>query len=84
MRVDEGLLVDQSLNVGWLPNSNRMSQTYEEAITLRHALHMSTGLYPVDSFRWNMPRDQDSLLGRGELGERRAESRLVREPARTE
>ena len=49
--VDEGRLeLDAPLGFGWLPDVRDPEQDPRNAITLRHVLNMSSGLYPVDSF----------------------------------
>ncbi len=51
MRVaDEAMSLDTPLQLDWLP---KIDAEYDprNAITLRHLLNMSSGLYPVDSFK---------------------------------
>ena len=49
MLVDEGRMsLDEPLNVEWLPALPNPDADPRNAITLRHVLNMSTGLYPVD------------------------------------
>ena len=51
MLVDEGrLALDRPLGFDWLPKVEAADDDPRAAITLRHVLHMSSGLYPVDSF----------------------------------
>lgn len=51
MLVDEGrLALDRPLGFDWLPEVEGADDDPRAAITLRHVLHMSSGLYPVDSF----------------------------------
>ncbi len=51
MLVDRKLLaLDDPLNMDWLPNLAADEADPRDKITLRHVLHMSSGLYPVDSF----------------------------------
>ena len=51
MLVDEGrLALDAPLGFGFLPELKFETDDPRSAITLRHALNMSSGLYPVDSF----------------------------------
>lgn len=52
MKVDsEELALDTPLSFEWLPTiKDRQAPDPRDAITLRHTLHMSSGLYPVDSF----------------------------------
>ena len=47
---DERLQLDSSLNLDWLPAMDDPESDPRQAITLRHVLNMSSGLYPVDSF----------------------------------
>ncbi len=50
MLVDDGRLeLDASLGFEWLPDVEGMDDDPRNAITLRHVLNMSSGLYPVDS-----------------------------------
>ncbi len=51
MLVDDGRLeLDAPLGFGWLPDVGDDEHDPRNAITLRHVLNMSSGLYPVDSF----------------------------------
>ena len=51
MLVDDGRLrLDASLGIEWLPDVEGPDNDPRNAITLRHVLNMSSGLYPVDSF----------------------------------
>jgi len=51
MLVDDGLLeLDAPLGFDWLPAVASPETDPRDAITLRHVLNMSSGLYPVDSF----------------------------------
>ncbi len=51
MLVDDGRLeLDAPLGIEWLPDVERDDADPRDAITLRHVLNMSSGLYPVDSF----------------------------------
>jgi len=51
MLVDEGRLeLDAPLGIKWLPEMESRDKDPRDAITLRHLLNMSSGLYPVDSF----------------------------------
>jgi CubicO group peptidase (beta-lactamase class C family) len=49
--VDRGeLSLDDPLPIDWLPEMPLPEEDPRRAITLRHVLNMSSGLYPVDSF----------------------------------
>lgn len=51
MLVDEGRLeLDAPLGIKWLPEMESGDKDPRNAITLRHVLNMSSGLYPIDSF----------------------------------
>ena len=51
MLVDEGRMsLDAPLGVDWLPAVAANERDPRNAVTLRHLLNMSSGLYPVDSF----------------------------------
>lgn len=51
MLVDEGRMqLDAPLGFAWQPELLQPQQDPRSAITLRHVLQMSSGLYPVDSF----------------------------------
>ena len=50
MLVDTGkLALDEPLGLDWLPRARSPETDPRAAITLRHVLHMSSGLYPVDN-----------------------------------
>lgn len=50
MLVDDGkLALDEPLGIDWLPRMPVPETDPRNAITLRHVLNMSSGLYPVDS-----------------------------------
>ncbi len=51
MLVDEGRMdLDTPLGFEWLPNVISPETDPRNAITLRHVLNMSSGLFPIDSF----------------------------------
>jgi len=51
MLVDQGRMeLDTPLDLEWLPTVAVAETDPRKAITLRHVLNMSSGLYPVDSF----------------------------------
>ena len=82
MQVEAGeLALDAPLDVEWLPVMTASERDPRQDITLRHVLHMSSGLYPVDSFNmeyatgsglayWAGASSTDGMRNRG----------LVREP----
>ena len=85
MLVDQGMLsLDKPLGLEWLPALAGDETDPRNAITLRHVMQMSSGLYPVDSF------DREYAIGSGltywagassaEGARRRG---LVREPGST-
>ena len=48
--VDQGTLsLDEPLGIDWLPRLRSQETDPRNAITLRHVLHMASGLYPVDN-----------------------------------
>ncbi len=50
MLVDDGdLSLDAPLGIDWLPKADAVEADPRAAITLRHVLNMSSGLYPVDN-----------------------------------
>jgi len=50
MLVDDGrLALDEPLGIDWLPEFENPENDPRNAITLRHVMNMSSGLYPVDS-----------------------------------
>lgn len=51
MLVEDGRMdLDAPLSLDWLPEVSASGEDPRNAITLRHVLNMSSGLYPVDSF----------------------------------
>lgn len=51
MLVDQGKMdLDAPLGFAWEPSLENPQNDPRNAITLRHALNMSSGLYPIDSF----------------------------------
>lgn len=50
LRVDSGhMTLDAPLPIDWLPLQTEADSDLRSQITLRHALNMTTGLYPVDN-----------------------------------
>jgi len=82
MLVDEGRMsLDEPLGFDWEPQLANPAEDPRNAITLRHVLNMTSGLYPVDSFNmeyatgsglayWAGASSIDGMRNRG----------LVREP----
>ena len=82
MLVDRGTLsLDQPLNFDWLPKLRDDSTDPRDAITLRHVLNMSSGLYPVDSFSMEYATGSGQAYWAGASSVAGALKRgLVREP----
>jgi CubicO group peptidase (beta-lactamase class C family) len=84
MLVDEGRMsLDEALGLEWLPAVQSPETDPRHAITLRHVLHMSTGLYPTDGSGPSMYAATGSGLAywAGASSNERARSRgLIREP----
>lgn len=81
MLVDEGKLsLDKPLDVEWLPRARSPETDPRSAITLRHVLHMSSGLYPVDN-GLEYATGSGLAYWAGASSERGARNRaLIREP----
>ena len=82
MLVEGGSLdLDAPLGLDWLPDVDGRDDDPRNAITLRHVLNMSSGLYPVDGF--NMENATGSGLaywaGAGSVDKARSRA-LIREP----
>ena len=84
MLVDEGTMsLDEPLGLEWLPPVHNPEADPRNAITLRHVLNMSTGLYPTDGSGPSMYATTGSGLAywAGASSNERARSRgLIREP----
>jgi len=82
MLVDDGRLeLDESLGFEWLPQVISPETDPRNAITLRHVLNMSSGLYPVDSFRMEYATGSGLAYWAGASSVDGARRRgLVREP----
>lgn len=80
--VDRGdLSLDDHLPVDWLPAMPASEFDPRRAITLRHVLNMSSGLYPVDSFGREYADGSGLAYWAGASSSAGARSRgLVREP----
>lgn len=82
MLVDEGrLTLDGPANIDWLPDAAGEGTDPRRAITLRHLLNMSSGLYPVDSFGMEYVNGSGLAYWAGASSAAEARRRgLVREP----
>jgi len=80
--VDRGeLALDEPLGIDWLPQLPAPETDPRRAITLRHVLNMSSGLYPVDSFGMEYATGSGLAYWAGASSVDGARSRgLVREP----
>ena len=80
--VDRGdLALDDPLDVDWLPELRSPETDPRSAITLRHVLNMSSGLYPVDSFGMEYATGSGLAYWAGASSSEGARRRgLVREP----
>ncbi|MGI9286883.1 MAG: serine hydrolase domain-containing protein [Pseudomonadales bacterium] len=82
MLVDSGRLrLDAPLAVDWLPRVDSPGKDPRNAITLRHVLNMSSGLYPVDSFNMEYATGSGLAYWAGASSTTSARQRgLIREP----
>ena len=82
MLVDEGrMALDEPLGFEWLPSARSPETDPRAAITLRHVLNMSSGLYPVDDFDLEYATGSGLAYWAGASSIRGARSRaLFREP----
>ncbi len=82
MMVDAGRLkLDEPLDIDWLPQMGGNENDPRDAITLRHVLQMSSGLYPVDDFNMEYATGSGLAYWAGESSAEGARRRgLVREP----
>ncbi|HET6628640.1 MAG TPA: serine hydrolase [Woeseiaceae bacterium] len=82
MLVDDGkLALDEPLGFEWRPELPAGSHDPRGAITLRHVLHMSSGLYPVDDFEMEYATGSGLAYWAGASSIEGARDRgLVREP----
>ena len=80
--VDQGKMqLDAPLALDWLPALNAHASDPRDEITLRHLLNMSSGLYPVDSFRMEYATGSGLAYWAGASSVNGALSRgLVRQP----
>ncbi len=82
MLVDQGrLALDEPLGIEWLPRMASPETDPRNAITLRHLLNMSSGLYPVDSRGMEYATGSGLAYWAGASSIRGARNRaLMREP----
>ena len=82
MLVDSGkLALDVPLKIDWLPRLKHDAPDPRNAITLRHVLNMSSGLYPVDSFNMEYATGSGLAYWAGASSVQGARRRgLIREP----
>ena len=82
MLVDQGrLALDDPLGLEWLPVVESPESDPRNTITLRHVLHMSSGLYPVDSFDMEYATGSGLAYWAGASSSAGARRRgLIREP----
>jgi len=82
MLVDDGRLeLDARVAIEWLPPLPRPQNDPRNAITLRHLLNMSSGLYPVDNDKMEYATGSGLAYWAGASSEKGSRSRaLVRQP----
>ena len=82
MLVDQGRMqLDQPLGFEWLPEVEPATNDPRKAITLRQVLNMSSGLYPVDSFKMEYATGSGLAYWAGASSVNGARRRgLIREP----
>jgi CubicO group peptidase (beta-lactamase class C family) len=80
--VDQGqMFLDEPLGLEWLPKAASPESDPRNAITLRHVLNMSSGLYPIDNARLEYATGSGLSYWAGASSVRGALSRaLIREP----
>ncbi|MEM7361040.1 MAG: serine hydrolase [Pseudomonadota bacterium] len=80
--VEQGKMkLDESLGIEWLPALDASEADPRDEITLRHALNMASGLYPVDSFGMEYATGSGLAYWAGASSVAGARKRgLVREP----
>ena len=77
----QAMALDQPLGIDWLPELPHPAPDPRDAITLRHVLNMSSGLYPVDSFGMEYANGSGLAYWAGTSSAAGARQRgLVREP----
>ena len=78
---EERMALDEPLGFEWLPKARSPETDPRVAITLRHVLNMSSGLYPVDGFGLEYATGSGLAYWAGASSIRGARSRaLFREP----
>jgi CubicO group peptidase (beta-lactamase class C family) len=82
MLVDQGKMsLDDPLGIEWLPRAASPETDPRHAITLRHVLNMSSGLYPIDNARLEYATGSGLSYWAGASSVRGARGRaLIREP----
>jgi CubicO group peptidase (beta-lactamase class C family) len=82
MLVDDGRLeLDEPVSIAWLPPLPSPQDDPRNAITLRHLLNMSSGLYPVDNDKMEYATGSGLAYWAGASSEKGSRSRaLVRRP----
>ncbi len=82
MLVDEGKMkLDESLGFDWLPEAPKPEKDPRNEITLRNALQMSSGLYPVDNSKMEYATGSGMSYWAGASSSVGARNRaLIREP----
>ena len=82
MLVDEGrMALDEPLPFDWLPGASSPENDPRSAITLRHVLNMSSGLYPIDNGGLEYATGSGLSYWAGSSSVQGARSRaLIREP----
>ena len=82
MLVDEGrMALDEPLPFDWLPRASSPENDPRSAITLRHVLNMSSGLYPIDNGGLEYATGSGLSYWAGSSSVQGARSRaLIREP----
>ena len=82
MLADEGrMALDEPLGFDWFPRAASPETDPRSAITLRHVLNMSSGLYPVDNARLEYATGSGLAYWAGASSTRGARNRgLIREP----
>ena len=78
---DDRMQLDAPLGYEWLPSFPLADSDPRDAMTLRHVLNMSSGLYPVDSFRMEYATGSGLAYWAGASSINGARQRgLIREP----